>query len=1042
MKTKITLITVILLSFAVNAQTSIFTSGSTWKYNAIGSAPANDAQGDTWKELDFNDTTWTSGQAQLGYGEGDEATVVSYGPNANNKYITTYFRKTFTASAVEAGFTELILNAKRDDGMVVYLNGTEVWRDYMPTGTINYNTLATDYVPDDGNDWQTNTITNSLVVGNNVIAVEIHQNSVTSSDMSFDFSLDGYSDPNKLIVADANWKYLDNGSNQGTAWRTLAFNDASWATGNAELGYGDGDEATIVSYGSDANNKHVTTYFRKVFTASAAQLSFTDLVLNAVRDDGMVVYLNGTEVWRDGMPTGTINYNTYANHTSSGADESNWLSNTISNTLVLGNNVIAVEIHQVNAGSTDLSFNFSLTGETNPTTLITANANWKYLDNGSNQGTAWRNISFNDASWASGNAELGYGDGDETTVVNDGPDTNRYPTTYFRKTFTVTDASLFGSLTLEAVRDDGMVVYINGTEVWRDGMPTGIINYNTYANHTSSGADESNWLSTIVGSNLVNGTNVVAVEVHQVNATSSDLSFNFKLIGNPIVPAEIVRGPYLQKETTSGITVKWRTNTTTESIVNYGTSLGNLNNSVSDNTGKINHEVNITGLQPFTKYYYNIANSEGVYVPENSNMYFVTAPSTGTKQFVRAWILGDAGTANQNQRNVRDRYYNYVANAVTNPNQTDMMLFLGDNAYNSGTDNEYQAALFDIYGDMLKKAVAWSTLGNHDGYSANSNSQSGPYYDIFTFPTAAESGGVASGTEAYYSFDYGNIHFIVLDSYGSNRAINGPMYNWMVSDLSSTSQDWIVGIYHHPSYTKGSHDSDTEGELIDMRNNFQPILEQYGVDLVLNGHSHSYERSFFLNGHYGNSSTFNTNTHTVGSNGDLSGKADTADGAYEKDFIDTEGAVYITTGSAGKISGGSLNHDAMFRSLNQLGSCVMEIDSDGGTGQNLTVKFITDTGSITDYFTIHKSTSTISIEETSEVEANQVKVYPIPANSILNIDVANSETIKTIKIYNAIGQVVKETTENKVNVNTLKTGMYIVHIQTDMGEYFKNIIVE
>jgi hypothetical protein len=690
-----------------------------------------------------------------------------------------------------------------------------------------------------------------------------------------------------------------------------------------------------------------------------------------------------------------------------------------------------------------MSFDFSLVAESNPTIYIAANDTWKYLDNGSNQGTAWTGIGFDDSSWSSGAAELGYGDGDEATVVSfGGNSSNKYPTTYFRKSFTVTDASIYGSLELEAIRDDGMVVYINGTKVWNDGVPEPF-DYLTYANQTIGGTSEDTWLTNLIGNYLVDGTNVVAVEIHQVNASSSDISFNFKLTANPDVPAEVVRGPYLQKGTDSKITIKYRTNTSTETIVNYGTSLGSLNSTVSDLTSKVNHEIEITGLTPNTKYYYEIADNDGVFLAEDSEMYVMTAPTIGTDQFVRAWILGDAGTANTNQRNVRDQYYSYVSSAPANPNQTDMMLFLGDNAYNDGTDSEYQDAFFDIYDDMLKKSVAWSTLGNHDGHSASSSLQSGPYYDIFTFPTAAEAGGTASGTEAYYSFDYANIHFIVLESYTLSN--DNTQETWLTTDIQNTTQDWIVAIFHHPPYTKGSHDSDNVGDsagaMTNMRTNFLPILEANGVDLVLNGHSHSYERSYFINGHYGTSGTFNFGTHAVGANGHLSGKADTPDGEYTKLPTDTEGAVYITTGSAGKISGGSLNHNAMYASLNQLGSCVLEIEDDGNDGQNMNIKFITDSGAINDYFTINKSGLTLSTES-NVLGSNDVKVYPVPVNSLLNIDINQSETLKNIKIFDAVGKMVKETSNRQINVSTLNSGMYILQIITDKGEHFKNIIIK
>ena len=108
---------------------------------------------------------------------------------------------------------------------------------------------------------------------------------------------------------------------------------------------------------------------------------------------------------------------------------------------------------------------------------------------------------------------------------------------------------------------------------------------------------------------------------------------------------------------------------------------------------------------------------------------------------------------------------------------------LGDNAYSNGTDAEYQSAVFNMYPNMLKKSVLWPAFGNHDGYSANSDNQTGVFYDIFTLPANAEAGGSASGTEAYYSFDYANIHFICLNSHDIDRSVTGKMCSWLQNDL-------------------------------------------------------------------------------------------------------------------------------------------------------------------------------------------------------------------------------------------------------------------
>ncbi|MEO8348372.1 MAG: fibronectin type III domain-containing protein, partial [Acidobacteriota bacterium] len=166
----------------------------------------------------------------------------------------------------------------------------------------------------------------------------------------------------------------------------------------------------------------------------------------------------------------------------------------------------------------------------------------------------------------------------------------------------------------------------------------------------------------------------------------------------------------------------------------------------------------------------------------------------------------------------------------------------------------------------------------------------------------------------------------------------------------ATAQEWLIAFWHHPPYTKGSHNSDTETELIEMRQNFLPILEDYGVDLVLTGHSHSYERSFLLDGHYGVSGTLAPSMIKNGGSGRPAGT-----GAYAKPTGGLgahEGAVYAVAGSSGQASGGTLNHPAMFISLNQLGSMVLDVD-----GNRLDAKFLRETGAIDDSFTIVKGTA-------------------------------------------------------------------------------------
>ncbi|MCA9622428.1 MAG: metallophosphoesterase, partial [Myxococcales bacterium] len=272
-------------------------------------------------------------------------------------------------------------------------------------------------------------------------------------------------------------------------------------------------------------------------------------------------------------------------------------------------------------------------------------------------------------------------------------------------------------------------------------------------------------------------------------------------------------------------------------------------------------------------------------------------------------------------------------------------LHLGDMAYNTGTTNEFTSNFFAPYEDVLRHTVCWPTMGNHEGASSDSGTQSGPYYDAYVVPTAGEAGGLPSGTEAYYSFDWGNIHFIVLDSHDSDRSPGGPMLSWMQQDLQATDQDWIVAFFHHPPYTKGSHDSDDEGQLVDMRENALPILEAGGVDLVLAGHSHIYERSFLIDGAYATPTT--ASGHIVdGGSGETLG-----DGPYHKNPGNAghEGAVYIVAGHGGAGVSGPANHPVMYFSEVDNGSVILDVQ-----GNRLAVRNIRWDGAVTDRMSLVK----------------------------------------------------------------------------------------
>jgi hypothetical protein len=168
--------------------------------------------------------------------------------------------------------------------------------------------------------------------------------------------------------------------------------------------------------------------------------------------------------------------------------------------------------------------------------LIPRESTWKFFDKGTSLGSTWQTIGFNDSGWSSGQAELGYGDDDENTIIGYGPSSeNKYITTYFRKNFSISNKDLMQSLAFNLKCDDGAVVYLNGHEIGRYNLPAGTIDYLTNANNSVGGSDESTFSTYSTDpAFLVNGTNVIAVEVHQSSGSSSDVSFDLELLGTGI----------------------------------------------------------------------------------------------------------------------------------------------------------------------------------------------------------------------------------------------------------------------------------------------------------------------------------------------------------------------------------------------------------------------------------------------------------------------------------------------------------------------------
>ncbi len=436
------------------------------------------------------------------------------------------------------------------------------------------------------------------------------------------------------------------------------------------------------------------------------------------------------------------------------------------------------------------------------------------------------------------------------------------------------------------------------------------------------------------------------------------------------VTAVLTRGPYVQLGGADRAVVRWRTDVATASWVGWGASPGATTWTASDSTATTEHELLLSALDPATTYYYTCgAAPEDVQGGGDADHHFATAPPVGSDGAFRLWVVGDSGTGNADAAAVRDGYLAFSGGV-----HPDLWLMVGDNAYDSGTDGEYQTAVFDLYPTILRDTFLWPAIGNHDAYTSDSPTQTGPYFAAFTLPTAGEVGGAPSGTEAYYALDWGNLHLVCLDSSDTSLAAGSPMLQWLEADLDGAGQDWTIVFFHHPPYTHGSHSSDnptdSSGRMFAVRENVLPILEAHGVDLVLAGHSHSYERSFFLDGHYGTSDTLEPATMVRdGGDGRPGG-----DGAYAKVDAAHDGAVYVVAGSSGKISGGPLDHPVMFVSLNQLGSLVVDTTTD-----TLAATFVATNGTAADWFTITKPHVAADFRFADALTSSRVGAPPLTA---------------------------------------------------------------
>jgi hypothetical protein len=531
---------------------------STWSYLDDGSD-----QGTVWNQAGFDDSAWSTGPAEIGYGEGDEQTSIA----GQGVHFTNYFRHRFVLDAgTLANISGAALRLKRDDGAVVYLNGTEVVRENLPAGNIAFNTAATSASDDGQQFFSFNIDPGLLVAGENVFAVEIHQVNLTSSDASFDleftvetvannfdndlFEISGnqlrfaQSGPSLPVTLGDSWtvsvRTTDNGGNTLTdQFEVTAVTDPTQAPTSISLSsnqVNDGQPAgTVVGELSAADGDEGDLHLFELVPGAGSSdnalfdISGTRLVTREVFDASLqsMAELRVSATDRAGMSTevaleiAILEFN-------------NPPTELILSGLVLVDDAPAgtllgtLTTADLDAGEVH---NYSITSVSRREVIFGFGSEWHFLDNNTNPGGFWRSASFDDSAWKVADGIFGYGDGQDTLVDFGADPANRYVTSYFRRAFGIANPGLYESYEALVLRDDGIAVYLNGSEVGRDNLVEGA-GSTTFADMAIGGVDETTPISfPLENGSLLAGSNLFAAEIHQSAPGSSDLTFDLALVG-------------------------------------------------------------------------------------------------------------------------------------------------------------------------------------------------------------------------------------------------------------------------------------------------------------------------------------------------------------------------------------------------------------------------------------------------------------------------------------------------------------------------------
>jgi len=438
--------------------------------------------------------------------------------------------------------------------------------------------------------------------------------------------------------------------------------------------------------------------------------------------------------------------------------------------------------------------------------------------------TAWRQADFDDSGWAEGRSGFSRTADEATHLRYD----VSYRSVYFRRRFTVADPASVKWLVLRIDYDDGFVAYLNGTEIARAGLSGDPVPFDAYATDHPRGNTVELDVSQ-ARELLVPGTNVLAIQLHASASSPSSMVLVPELLAN------FQRGPFVQDVTIQGATIEWHTPVpTTGEVECWADDWSGI--LYFDRRLTNRHVFVLTGLQRGTRYAYRVRSRLADTVAESPLFWFRTSQPAGPVRFL---VLGDSGGGWLPQFELAD---------LMAAEEVDLVLHTGDLIYPYYRLPYVDTRLLSVYGPHMRTTPYYFTAGNHELYGTGGVTW---MLDTLNLPRNA-----TFGTEHFYSFDVGDVHFVCLFVPTRTRVpelepyrleLGSAQYQWLTNDLASTTKPWKILFLHSPLFTSSAHrgdDYDGDGQLdrLQLQAILLPVIQRYGVQMVFSGHDHNYER--------------------------------------------------------------------------------------------------------------------------------------------------------------------------------------------------------